>query len=229
MRNLILILGAVFFSFSAKAQPGSAPKYFEGIVEYDIKGESYMQGVSDNELRERIGSTMRLYFKNGTYMREYVDGTGYTLRKLFYLKDKNLIYDHNLIASPDTLYFMDPEEAVYKSYRIEPGKTEKILNYDCPSSVITARYFYSFLPDTATVVMTYFFALELPVNPEWHKNMYIWKDVIRQHKSIAVKFIEDDLFFFKQTFTATKVLWQPVPDEVFKIDPKLVQVKAPKL
>ena len=229
MRNLIFLFSLICLSTLVMAQSGSAPRYFEGIVEYEIKGESYMQGVSDNELRERIGATLRLYFKDGSYMREYIDGAGYTLRRLFYLKDKNMIYDYNPISSPDTLYLIDPTEAVYLSYKIDPGKTENVLNYQCPSSVISVRYLFSFLPDTGSVTMTYYFAKELPVNPEWHKDMYIWKDVIKEHKSISLKFIEDDPFFFKQTFTATKVLWQPVPAETFKIDPKLVQVKAPKL
>jgi hypothetical protein len=226
MHKLIFIFSFFVLSTNTMAQPASVSKYFEGIVEYEIKSESYMHGVSDNELRERFGATLRLYFKNGNYMREYVDGAGYTLRKAFYLKDKNMMYDHNIIASPDTLYLMDPAEAIYESYKIKPGKLEKVLNYQCPSSVISARYFFQ---DTGSVTMTYYFAPELTVNPEWHKDMYVWKDVIKEHKSIAVKFIEDDPFFFKQTFTATKVLWQHIPDETFKIDPKLIQVKAPKL
>jgi hypothetical protein len=229
MRYIIIILFFLCLYTKMAAQTGEIPKYFEGIVEYDIKGESYMQGISDNEVRERIGATMRLYFKNGSYMREYVDGAGYTLRKLFYLIDKNMIYDYDRIGSPDTLYMIDPAEALFLSYTIVPGKPEKVLNYQCSSSVITSKYFFSFLPDTGTVTVTYYFAKELPVNPAWHKDMYIWKDVIKEHKSIAVKFIEDDRFFFKQTFTATKVLWQAVPEETFAIDPKLIQVKAPKL
>lgn len=229
MRNLILIFIFILVSVATMGQTGTTPKYFEGVVDYEIKTESYMQGVSDNELRERIGATLRVYFKNGNYIREYVDGAGYTLRKMFYLKDQNMIYDHNPIGSPDTVYIIDPAETIYTSYKITAGATEKVLNYQCPSAVINAKYFFSFLPDTGNVIMTYFFAQELPVNPDWHKNMYIWKDVIKEHKSIAVKFIEDDPAFFKQTYTATKVSWQTVSDETFKIDPKLVQIKMPKL
>jgi hypothetical protein len=228
MKTLCLILVVVVCPLFVFSQSSSTKKYFEGIVEYEIKGESYMQGVSDNELRERIGASLRLYFKNGTYMREYVDGAGYTLRKLFYLKDKNMMYDYNPIASPDTVYVVDPTEAAYVSYKIEQGKPETVLNYKCPAAVISAKYCFPPVQDTGNVIMTYYFSPELPVDPEWHKDFYVWKDVIKEYKSIAIKFIEDDPFFFKQTFTATRILWQPVPDEVFVIDPKLVQVKAPK-
>jgi hypothetical protein len=205
----------------------SKPKYFEGVVEYDIKHESYMPNVPNNEFRERIGAKMRLYFKDGTYMREYIDGAGYILRKIFYVKEKNRVYDYSPMSIPDTIFFLDAESPVYTNYKIESGPTDTVLGRQCPSSVISARYLYFNLPDTGSVTMTYYFASDLPVNPDWHKDVYIWKDVIKKHKSIALKFIEDDAMFLKQTFTATKVTWQKVPDEVFAIDPKLVQAKTP--
>jgi hypothetical protein len=214
--------------FIVSAQSNSAGKYFEGIIEYDIKAESFMQGVSANEIRERTGSTLKLYFKNGDYLREYIDGAGFTLRKFMYRKDKNMVYLYYPISSPDTIYFTPAGDTSYVSYEIHAGGKEKILDYDCPSSVITAKYTASYLPDTATLALTYFFCNQLPVNPEWHKDVYIWNEVIKIHQSIAIKFIEDDPGFLKQTFTATKIVWQPVDDSVFMIDPILVLKALPK-
>lgn len=225
MKILSLLLLTLFCSGVVFAQL-TPTKNFEGVVEYEIKAQSYMQGVSDNEVRERIGTTLRFYFKNGNYMREYVDGAGYTLKKMIYRTDKKLMYYYNGMSSPDTLYFADPAEVV-GTYTIEPGKPETILDRDCPSSVITARIYFPPMGDTMTVIMSYYFSPDMPVDPEWTKDMYIWKDVINQHKSIAIKFIEDMPLLFKQTFTATKITWQAVPDETFKIDPKLVLVKEP--
>ena len=99
-----------------------------------------MQGVSDNEIRERTGSTLKLFFKDGDYMREYIDGSGYTLRKYFYRKDKNMLYMYSPISSPDTLYFSSSSDSIYLSYDITTGEKEKILDYDCPSSIISAKY-----------------------------------------------------------------------------------------
>jgi hypothetical protein len=224
MKTIFLIIA---LSFTSILFAQSKPKYFEGVVEYDITHESYMPGVSNNEIRERIGAKMRLYFKNGTYMREYIDGAGYTLRKLFYLKEKNRVYDYNPIAIPDTIFFLDAAKPVYTSFKIGPGLPDTVLGRQCASSVISAKYVEPALPDTGTVIMTYYFASDLPVNPDWHKDVYIWNDVIKKHKSIAIKFIEDDPMFLKQTFTAIKVSWEKVPDDVFAIDPKLIQAKAP--
>ena len=84
------------------------------------------------------------------------------------------------------------------------------------------------MSDTANVKLTYFFCPQLPVDPKWHKDVYLWNEVIKIHKSIAVKFIEDDPSYFKQTFTATRIIWQSIDKNTFIIDPKLVQQPMPK-
>lgn len=228
MKIVTILLLLVFCQQIVLGQNNSAIKYFEGIIEYDIKGESYMQGVSDNELRERIGSTIKLYFKNGDYMREYLDNAGYTLKKMFYKKDNNMFYVYHNIESPDTLYFFSAQDTAYTNFEIKSGTAEKILDYNCQSSVVTANYVAPYLADTGTIRYTYFFCSELPVDPKWCKDMYIWSDIIETHKSIAVKFIEDDPIFFKQTFTATKIIWQPVDDNILKPNSKLVLSEMPK-
>jgi hypothetical protein len=226
--KIFCILLFIFSRFIVSAQSNSTGKYFEGIVEYDIMAESFMQGVSANEIRERTGSTLKFYFKNGDYLREYIDGAGFTLRKFMYRKDKNMVYIYYPISSPDTIYFTPAGDTSYVSYEINAGKKEKILDYDCASSVITVKYTASYLPDTATLALTYFFCTQLPVDPVWHKDIYIWNEVIKIHKSIAIKFIEDDPNFLKQTFTATKIMWQPLDDSILMIDQKLVLKALPK-
>lgn len=42
-------------------------------------------------------------------------------------------------------------------------------------------------------------------------------------RSISVKFIEEDQMYLKQTFTATKITWENLADDKFRIDPKLIQ------
>ncbi len=219
---LFVLYGAAGFCQNTKG------KYFEGIVDYEIKAESHMPGVSDNEVRERLGSKLRLHYKNGTYMREYIDGAGYTLNRTYYIRDKNVMYMHNLMDAPDTLYMLSGSDELFLNYAIRKGETERILGVDCPSMVITAKHISPYTADTTILSMIYYFSPDLPVDPAWSKDVYIWKNVIPEYKSIATKFIEDDPMLAKQTFTAVKVTWQPVPDEIFKLDPKLVQVKVPK-
>lgn len=228
MRSLLFLSFSIFFELSVHSQTNSSPKFFEGIVEYDIKNESFLQGVSDNELKVRMGSRLNLYFKNGSYMREYLDDAGYTMRKVFFHKDSNMVYDYYPLSNPDTLYAIDPTEKTFESFSVEPGNSERVLNCDCPSVIIKARYTSPFLPDTGNLKLTYYFCKELPVDPQWQKDIYVWKDIIKEYKSIATKFIEDDPFFMKQTFTATKITWQEIPEKIFEINPDLILTFPPK-
>jgi hypothetical protein len=203
-------------------------KYFEGVVEYEIKIESHIPGVSDNELREKFGSKLLLHFKNGNYVREYVDGAGFTLNRQYYLHEKNMMYMHNIFFSPDTVYYQDAAEKQLISYKVETGPTEKILGVECHSAIVSGKYISPYTGDTTTSTLVYYFSPDLPVNPGWWAKMYIWNDVIKEYKSVATKFIEEDPVIAKQTYTAVKVTWQPVPEDIFKIDPKLVLVKMSK-
>ena len=227
MKRFPAIMILLFFGTLTFGQK-KPDKYFEGVIEYEIKTKSHIPGVSDNEMRERMGAKLMLHYKNGTYMREYIDGAGYTLNRQYYFKDKNIMCMHNVMYAPDTLYTLDPTEKLFSDYTVTKGETEKILGVDCPSAVISARFFSPYIGDTTTITMIYYFSYDLPVDPAWSRNVYLWKDVIAEHHSIATKFIEDDPVISKQTFTAVKVTWQLVADEIFKLDPKLVQVKAPK-
>jgi len=228
MKSLYILSAIVCIPVVASSQPISQVKYFEGIIEYDLTSKSYMQGVSDNEIRERVGSRIRFYFKDGNYMREYIDGAGFTIRKLFYRKDKNMMYDYNPILAPDTLYYISAGNDSISSFKIQPGQNTKVLDCECPSSVITTTYMDSFLQDSVISTLTYFFCPALPVNPEWHKDIYIWNEVIKTHKSIAIKFIEENPLYYQQTSTATAILWQSIDPAVLNIDPALILRPMPR-
>jgi hypothetical protein len=227
MKKILSLIVLFFCSIMAYCQekPG---KYFEGIVEYEIKVESHIPGVSDNELREKFGSKLLLHFKNGNYMREYIDGAGFTLNRQYYLHEKNMMYMHNIFFAPDTVYYQDAAEEQLISYKVESGPTEKILGVECHSTIVSGKYIFPYTGDTTTSTLTYYFSPDLPVDPDWWTKMYIWKDVIKEYKCVATKFIEEDPIISTQTYTAVKVTWQPVSDDIFKIDPKLVLKKLPK-
>ncbi len=180
-----------------------------------------MQGVPDNEIRERTGTVLKLSFKDGNYVREYIDEAGFTLRKYFYLKEKNQFYFYNSISSPDTLYFSDASEASDEGFKITTGPPATILNCLCTPYEIKENV------NKQIITTTFYFCPTLPVDPGWYKAMYIWKDVIKLGKSLAIKFIEDFPLMMKETYTATKITWQSLPDDMFKIDPKLVLAKLP--
>jgi hypothetical protein len=68
----------------------------------------------------------------------------------------------------------------------------------------------------------YFFCHQLAVNPEYYKKYFMWYDVIKAEKSVALKFIEESENYFKLTFTATKITNVILPKETFDIDKNAV-------
>ncbi|MBI5372748.1 MAG: hypothetical protein HZA79_12065 [Sphingobacteriales bacterium] len=187
-----------------------------------------MQGVSDNEISLRFGSKLRFYFSKGNYLREYINDAGYTIQKGMFLTQSNQFYFQYLISSPDTLYYSDASDSAFNKYSISDSifAREKIL--DCNTVPVLIRQQYTPPGNQAPLntVLIYYFCPELPVNPTWHKDIFIWNKVIAAHPFIATKFTEETTGYFRQTFIATRVEWKPLEDSFFKPDPKLVLNKT---
>jgi hypothetical protein len=222
-----LFFMTIAFVVTASGLAQKTPAYFEGTIMYDVKNESFMKGVSDNEIRERLGAKMKFYFKNGDYTREYLDAAGYTIRRLTYLKTSGIMYDHDLMNTPDSIFTIDTRIPFYDSFAIEKGEPETVLDCVCPSAVIHARFTASYLPEPLQLSLVYYFCYDLPINPDWHKDINLWGEIIKIHKSISVKFIEESIFY-KQTFTAEKINKETVDPAIFRIDPKLIQKPLPR-
>lgn len=207
--SLILIL-----NFSAFSQ-----KYFEGMVEYETSFQSFNSGVPENELKVRFGSKVRFFQKNGDYIREYIDDAGYSLRKYIYRNDSNFLYELD-IFNPDTIYYSSASEKLFDNYQITKGANDTILNCICTSNVITSGFFDKAINDSMHFKSEYYFCNQMPVNPDYFKNIYLWYDVIKNQKSIALKFTEEIVGFFKITYTAIKIDYTPLVNETFEIDKK---------
>src|SRR5690349_21098468 len=101
LRHLLLL---IILTISIHGQ--SQKRYFEGVIEYNVDYTSYMQGVSDNEIKVREGAKIMFYYKDGNYLREYIDEAGYTIRKMYYRKDRNMIYYTFPNTNPDTAFYI---------------------------------------------------------------------------------------------------------------------------
>lgn len=211
----------LFFIISYSVFP---QKYFEGMVEYQTSFQSSNPALPESNLKERFGVKVRFYYKNGNYIREYLDEAGYSLRKFIFRVDKNLVYEIN-IFNPDTVLFYDAGEKLYSNYQINKGETDTILNCICPSSVITYSFYEKMLSDTLCIKSEYFFCNQLPVNPDHYKKYYLWYDVIKDQKSVALKFSEETVNYFKITYEAGKIDHKELPVDFFDIDKRLVLKK----
>lgn len=191
------------------------------MVEYETGFESYYPGVSNNELKERFGSRVRFYYKDGSYIREYLDENDYSLQKHIYDAKTNLFYATD-IFNPDTLTYYSAADTMYSSYEIQEGGEETILGCRCPSTIITVANFEKRVGDTIHFRSQYFFCEKLAVNPVYYRNFYIWYDVIQKRKSVAIKFTEEVPGMFKITYTAIRIDHRKIPQEIFEIDKKLI-------
>jgi len=218
MKKNILTLLVFIFSIS-----GFSQKYFEGIVEYSITFQSLNPAINEDALKEVFGVKIKFYHKDGTYMREYFDEKGNTIRKFIYLSQPNRLYFVDVLK-PDTIYYSDASERSFDTYQIVNGPTDTVLDCVCSSNIIKYRYFEKLIGDTLNMKMEYFFCHQLPVNPDYYKNYFLWYDIIKEQKSVAIKFIEGTENFFKMTYTATKIEHVKLKKEIFEFDKKAVLV-----
>lgn len=201
-------------------------KYFEGIIEYDIRSESYMQGISSNELSLRTGSKLIFYYKKGNFIREYRDDAGYTSMKFYYKAGENRLYSHFINFNPDTLLYNSGADTTNVTWSISDSLTEKVMDYSCKGVTIDYLYNNPLKKSAFQYRHTFFFCPALPVNPEWQKDMMGWNEVLAANPYIAIKFAEVTVGLYSQTFIATKIEWKKLDDSLFDYDPKLILKKA---
>jgi hypothetical protein len=219
MKKILITLIAVTLYIS-----GSSQKYFEGTVEYEISFESSNPGITENLLKDIFGAKVKFHLRDGTYMRDYVDENGNSLRKFIYNAPENRLFIVSS-ADPDTVYYSDASEKLFDNYTITKGKTETILDCACPSKVIRYRYYEKAFKDTVNTKLEYFFCHKIAVNPDYYKNYYIWSDIIKEEKSLAIKFTEETEGYFKIIYTAKKIEPKTLQKEIFDIDKKAFLVK----
>jgi hypothetical protein len=202
--------------------------YFEGVIEYDISSESFMQGISSNEIGLRTGSKLVFYYKKGNFIREYRDDAGYTGMKFIYKARENNLYSHYINFNPDTLFYNSGADTSNVTWSVSDSLTEKVLNYSCKGVTIAYHYISPVKKSEFQYRHTFFFCPALPVNPDWQKDMAGWNEVLAANPYIAIKFSELAVGLYRQTFTATKIEWKKLDDSLFDYDPKLILKKAVK-
>lgn len=212
MKSSLILLAHLFLCIHGHTQ-----KYFEGYVEYDVSYESYMPGVSDNELRERFGAKHRYYVKGNNYLREGRDENGYVLLQNFYIGKEKRIFDLSLFE-PDTIYYQNITDTMFLAISFSEGDTEKILDCDCPSVNSEMLMASGAGQDTLLLKLSYFFCNKLPVNPEWYAGYVYWHDIVSRYKSVAIKFIEEYAGLYKITYTAVEIHEEILPDETFRFE-----------
>ena len=217
-KNILTLLALVLCSI------GFSQKNFEGIVDYEITYQPLSPKVNIEGLKEIFGVKIKFYYKDGTYMREYFDKNDNTIRKFIYEAETNRLYIVDALNT-DTVYYYFANEKPFKAYQIVNGPPDTVLGCTCPSKVVTYKYYEKLLEDTLNMKLEYYFCHKLYVNPDYYKKYYVWYDIIKEQKSVAIKFSEETVNFFKMTYTATKIDQAKVSKEVFDFNKNAVLIK----
>ena len=212
------------FLIFALSISGFSQNYFEGIVEYDLTIQSLNPGISEKMLKQAYGTRVKFYHKDGNYIREYLTDEGNSLHKFIYLVKNNRLYI-SYWSNPDTIFYDDAGEKRVKKYQIVKGSGDTVLDCICPSRIISYDYYEKRIGDTVHMKTEYFFCHQLAINPEYYKKYFMWYDVIKAEKSVALKFVEESENYFKLTYTATKITNVTLPKETFDIDKNAVLKK----
>lgn len=219
---LLIVCTCCFISVIAQK---TASKYFEGVIEYDIQAESMIPGLSGNEISVRTGSKLFFFYKKGNYIREYRDDAGYTIMKFYYKPAENLFYSHFVNYNPDTLFYISGGDSSFVTWTIKDSLTEKVLDYSCKGVSINYSNNNPAKNRFQQYNHTFFFCPALPVDPSWQKDMLAWNEVLAANPFIAIKFVEDNVGMYRQTYTARKIEWKQLDDSLFEPDPKLIRKK----
>ena len=204
--------------------PAFSQKYFEGVVEYDITYESVSPDMPIDELKQAIGTQLKFYHKNGTYIREYINEKGSSIHKIMYLAADNKVYNINM-PDPDTILFYNAKEKLFEDYKIIKGPAENILGCTCPSRIISYNYYEESFDDTVGITLEYYFCHQLPVNPDYYKNYAIWYELLKEEKSVALKFTEEWKGYFKVFYTAKKIDHVSLSEKIFELDKNAVLIE----
>lgn len=183
-------------------------------------------GLSANEIGVRMGTKLFFFYKEGKYIREYRDEAGYIIMRVFYNPVENIFYNHLLNYNPDTLLFFSGGKNPYVSWTIQDSLSEKVLDYTCKGVNINYSYNNPAKNKFEQYKHTFFFCPALPVNASWQKDMLAWNEVLAANPFIAIKFTEDIVGMYKQTFTAKNIEWKKLDNSLFVPDPKLILKKA---
>lgn len=221
MRVKLLLLLFLCGFISAWGQQKDTTTFFEGYIDYKTEFQSLMAGVSDNEIRDRVGEFLRIYYnESGDFKWVFSDNSGFVRSYQLILASKNKSYDWS-DNNPDSLLVFD----LRSSKRISIDNIEELgadtvigcvckviklngaMTYENPLFSISTKFIYSFCPS-------------LRVNPDRYTNFkeFRWDELTRKYGSIAVKMVSHFENSAIGIFTALSVTPVKVDPSIFSID-----------
>lgn len=219
MRTIFLFI-SVIASFVSVAQIKNNGEYFEGFIDYSTEFKSQMQGVSDNEIRERIGNKLRIYFTKNNLKWVFTDESDYVRSYIITDLASNMEYSWS-DDNPDTIYsFENSIERRIKTDSVAEAGIMKVLDCDCQVMKFWTSHAYEDLSFTQKVTSQYYFCPAYALDPEPYKNVkeMKWGEVISKQKSAALRIDTQFENTFTAKFIATSITREKPDKSIFTID-----------
>ena len=218
--SFILFLLINILAINGNSQQKDTANYFEGYVEFKTEFKSLMPEVSDNELRDRIGHTLKIYYKEEYVKWIFSDDLGYIKSYLIMNGKESIRYDWS-DDSPDTIYtynLRDGKRTILDSMKNDGNQI--VLGCNCETGKFFASNFYEGYNIPIPTVYKYSFCPAYRLNPEWTKNnnSMSWNKIVEKYKSIMLKIESYFEHSFSANFTATKVIIAKNDPSIFVID-----------
>lgn len=220
MRKFLLLLSFKLVFINVDAQKKDTSDYFEGVIEYATKFNSQMPAVSNNELRERIGHIIKIYFRQDGFKWIFFDDLGYIKSYFFVDLNKNTHFEWTS-SFPDTIYTTKLITTKRLSVdSISESNNKEILGCLCNGARITGYANYENPIYSIPTTYYYYFCPTFKINPDPYRNYneMRWNEIINTYKSVALEIISEFKDGFTAIFTATKIQKLPVDKNIFDID-----------
>lgn len=220
MRKLLLLFLFIDTVLAAPAQKADTAKYFEGYIDYKTEFTSLMKGISDNEVKVRVGSLLRIYYTEFAFKWVFLDETGHIISYETSDLNKNINYSWSN-TNPDTIYTfnLSSEKRLETDSIIEEGMA-RINNCNCRVLNIYTKLKYENPVFSVPGHYKHFFCPDLKINPVPYKDLreMKWNEIIANQKSVAIKMISKFEGSVIGDFTAINIVHQKVDKSIFLID-----------
>ena len=219
MRTILLLISFIV-SFISAAQMKNNEEYIEGFIDYALEFKSQMQGVSDNEIRERIGSKLRIYFTENNLKWVFTDESDYVRSYIITDLGSNMEYSWS-DDNPDTIYsFENSSERRIKTDSIVEEGIGKVLDCVCRVVKFWTSHAFEEFSSTQEVTSQYYFCPDYPLDPEPYKKVkeMKWGEVVSKQRSVALRIDTQFENLFAAKFIATSVTREKPDKSMFNID-----------
>jgi hypothetical protein len=208
MKTLYIVSIFCFTFLAAQAQE------FEGIVTYQMKCESKIPNVPNEQFNALMGSEQKYYYRSGEYK---MAGNGTLFQWQIFIKKDNKLYSK--LSSTPSVYYDDVTNNKDEVLKAEIKKNaETVLGYLCDELTLTCT----------SGIQRYYYNARFNMDPKKFENFKFnnWYEYLSRAKAVPLKmYVETPQFNLESV--ATDIEEKKIDASIFKLPPGTAVEKNP--